>query len=105
MKYTVAMAAVAALALASPSSKRTSQDTPSEDERFLEFVSINNKFPSSTEEYRRRKENFKTTEKEVERLNKLSKAKKDAGEKDPAEFAINWTSDLSREEYISLLGL
>ena len=68
-------------------------------------MAANNKFPKSTEEFRKKKENFKATEREVERLNKLSKAKKDAGEKDPAVFAINWTADLSREEYMAMLGL
>ena len=104
MKFTVALAAVAALAFASPPGRRGAKDTQGDDERFLEFVAKKNKFPHSTEEFRRRKNNFLQAEGEVERLNKISKAKKDAGMKNAAEFAMNWTADLDREEYLAMLG-
>lgn len=58
MKIAVTMAAVAAISYAAPAGKRGTQDTQGVDERFLDFVAVHNKFPSNTEEFRRRKNNY-----------------------------------------------
>ena len=93
---------MAVLAYAAPSAKRHSA---SDDDSYLDFVAANNKFPKSTEEFRQRKANFKKSKEIVEELQKKSAEKKAAGKKDPAQFEINWTADLTQEEYMGLLGL
>ena len=75
------------------------------ERKFLDFCSQNNKFPTSTDEFVRREQNFIQAEKSVEAINLKARDAKLAGKKDPVIAAINWTADLDHEEYLQLLGL
>ena len=71
------------------------------DAKFITFQSTHSKNYTSTSEYKVRQQIYGKNEKVINAKN----AEGDSNDPDRLVLAHNWTSDLTQEEYLGLLGL
>ena len=105
MKQSFAIAAVAGLASAAPSSSHHSTRPSGKlgnDPAFLEYASRYNKDIRDPVSFTLRQQNYHHAESTISAQNRIADA---SGDPNALRLGHNFTSDMTRDEYLGLLGL